>query len=319
VDLDAAAGRASAPADALSAAADALYALPRDEFTPARDAAVREARAAGDKGLATAIGRLRRPTVGAWLVNHLARQRPDEVAALAALGESMRAAHQELDGAALRRLSEQRRELVNALTRTTKDLGRAAGEPASDAVVRELEGMFTSALADPDAARALASGRLSSPKELASAGTLGWPAVAPGARPRPAPSAPSPAPSDGAPSPAAATDGRAEGEPEPLSGPSPAVVRARQELERLAATLSEAEDRAAAAHRDYDSAADEERAAHRAVADRRAELIAAEQAEQQARQRARTARREREDTDRALRDAARRHAVARDRLTALES
>jgi hypothetical protein len=54
------------------------------------------------------------------------------------------------------------------------------------------------------------------------------------------------------------------------------------------------------------------------VADRRAELIAAEQAEQRARQRARAARRDREDTDRALRDADRRHGVARDRLTALE-
>jgi len=315
VDLDAAASPASASADALSAAADALYALPRDEFTPARDSAVRDARAAGDKGLATAIGRLRRPTVGAWLVNHLARQRPDEVATLASLGESMRAAHQQLDGAALRRLSEQRRELVNALTRTTKELGKAAGEPASDAVVRELEGMFTAALADPDAARALASGRLSSPKELASAGILDWPAVAPGTRPRPAPSVPSPGPTDSAPSPT----GRAEVSAEAPSGPSPALVRARQELERLAATLGEAEERAVAAHRDFDSAADEEQAAHRAVAERRAELIAAEQAEQQARQRARTARREREDTDRALRDAARRHAVAHDRLTALES
>ncbi|HTF49885.1 MAG TPA: hypothetical protein VK735_20785 [Pseudonocardia sp.] len=318
MDLDAAASPVGAPADALSAAADALYALPRDEFTPARDTAVRDARAAGDKGLATAIGRLRRPTVGAWLVNHLARQRPDEVAALASLGESMRAAHQQLDGAALRRLSEQRRELVNALTRTTKELGKAAGEPASDPVVRELEGMFTAALADPDAARALASGRLSSPKELASAGTLDWPAVAPGTRPRPAPSPPPPAPSDSAPSPSA-TGGRAKDSAESPAGPSPALVRARQELDRLAATLSEAEDRAAAAHRDFDSAADEEQAAHRAVAERRAELIAAEQAEQQARQRARTARREREDTDRALRDAARRHAVAHDRLTALES
>jgi hypothetical protein len=89
-------------------------------------------------------------------------------------------------------------------------------------------------------------------------------------------------------------------------------------LERLTEALAEARAGAEAAHRDYDEAAAEESAAHQAVADRRAELIAAEQAEQRARQRARAARRDREDTDRALRDADRRHGVARDRLTALE-
>jgi len=83
-------------------------------------------------------------------------------------------------------------------------------------------------------------------------------------------------------------------------------------------STTDAEDRATAAHRDHETAAEEEAAAHRAVADRRAELIAAEAAEQQARQRARAARRTREDTDRTLRDAVRRRGVARDRLAALE-
>ncbi|MDT7747724.1 MAG: hypothetical protein QOD96_1386, partial [Pseudonocardiales bacterium] len=160
----------------LDGTADALYALPRADFTPARDERVKEARSAGDKALAASIGKLRRPTVAAWLVNNLARQRPDEITGLAELGEQLRAAHEQLDGAALRRLSEQRRELINALTSTTRELGAVAGEEVSETVSRELEGMFTSALTDPDAARALASGRLSSPKELASASTLDWPA-----------------------------------------------------------------------------------------------------------------------------------------------
>jgi hypothetical protein len=351
----------------LDGTADALYALPRVDFTPARDERVKEARSAGDKALAASIGKLRRPTVAAWLVNNLARQRPAEITGLAELGEQLRAAHEQLDGAALRRLSEQRRELISGLTRTTRELGGVAGEEVSDTVSRELEAMFTSALTDPDAARALASGRLSSPKELASASTLDWPAIAPGARPQPAPSA---APIDaaapgsvphaagtrtgGAPrAESASRTGAATGtgtasrtgaatgtgtadsrtdsgagaarDPagarppsEPAARANPALPRARQELERLTAALSEARERAEAAHRDHDEAAAEEAAAHQAVADRRAELIAAEQAEQRARQRARAARRARDDTDRALRDADRRHGVARDRLTALE-
>jgi outer membrane biosynthesis protein TonB len=338
VDLDAA-------ADGLDAAADALYALPRDEFTPARDDRVRAAKAAGDKSLAGQLGKLRRPTVAAWLVNNLARRRPEELAELAALGETMRTAHQRLDGPALRRLSEQRRELVNALGRSIRELAGAAGEEVSDAVGRELDGMLSTALADPAATRALASGRLSSPKELASAATLDWPAVAPGARPLPPPTAePTPATPKGAdpapaatsakaaprpaaaPTPSAAPAPAADAapadaptpEPTPAPGPNLALARARQELDRLAAALADAEDRATAAQRDHETAAAEEAEAHRAVADRRAELIAAEATEQQARQRARAARRAREDTDRTLRDAVRRHGVARDRLAALE-
>ncbi|HEX4361214.1 MAG TPA: hypothetical protein VH141_27010 [Pseudonocardia sp.] len=335
MDLDAAAG-------ALDVAADALYALPRDEFTPARDVRVREAKAAGDKSLAAQLGKLRRPTVAAWLVNNLARRRPEELAGLAALGETMRAAHQQLDGPALRRLSEQRRELVVALGRSVRELAEAAGEEVSDPVSRELEGMFATALADPAAARALASGRLSSPKELASAATLDWPVIAPGARPRPQPLRPAPepgpapkagpaagsapkaeavaVPAGSAPeaTPARGVDSSPEAAPRTPPAPNPALTRAREELERLATALADAEDRATTAQHDHDEAAAEEAAAHRAVAGRRAELIAAEQAEQQARQRARATRRAREDTDRALRDAVRRHGVARDRLTALE-
>jgi len=335
VDLDAAAG-------ALDAAADALYALPRDEFTPARDDRVRNAKAAGDKSLAGQLGKLRRPTVAAWLVNTLARQHPEQLTELAGLGETMRAAHERLDGPALRRLSEQRRDLVTALGRSVRELAGSVGEEVSDAVGRELEGMFATALADPAAARALASGRLSSPKELASAAALDWPAIAPGARPRPLPASPTEPPAAPKPKPTAAaqpgtaskptaTAAKSDTTPKPDTSRGPAaaaaeappapnlaLTRARQELERLAAALADAEDRATAAHRDHETAAEEEAAAHRAVADRRAELIAAEAAEQQARQRARAARRTREDTDRTLRDAVRRHGVARDRLAALE-
>jgi hypothetical protein len=303
----------------LDAAVDTLYALPRDEFTSAREAAAKQARAAGDKELAAAIGRLRRPTVAAWLVNNLARQRSDELAALAELGESLRAAHEQLDGAALRQLSERRRELVAGLTRTTRELGKAAGEPVSEAVGRELEGMFTAALADPDAARVLASGRLSSPKELDSAATLNWPAVAPGARPTPAPSA-APARSSVPDAAGRATEARTGvAEAEPPAGPSPALLRAHAELDRLTAALEAAQRRADTARHEYESAVTEERAASQAVTEMRAQLAAAEQAEQRARQQVRTARRERDDLDRALREATRRHAVARERLSALES
>ena len=63
----------------LETATDELYALSPDEFIERRQQLVAEARKAQDRELATQIGKLRRPTRSAWLINLLARQEPDEV------------------------------------------------------------------------------------------------------------------------------------------------------------------------------------------------------------------------------------------------
>lgn len=288
--------------------ADELYGLPRDEFTRARDERAKHAKSEGERDLAAAIGRLRRPTVAAWLVNQLARQQPRRLGELAELGEAMRGAHANLDGAELRRLSGQRRELIAELTRLTRELG----EPVSESVGRELEDVFATALTTPEAARMLARGRLASPKELAEAdkaadpGAVTWPSATPGTTPKPA-AAPRPA----------------ERPKEPTAArpatPSSTLLRARADLDRTESAVADAQDRHAAAQQAHDDAAAQEKTAHRKVADLRAELVAAERAERDARLRARTARRDREDTDRALREALRRRAVAQDRLAALES
>ena len=59
---------------------DRLYTLPPAAFTAARDAAVGEARQAGDRATATELAGLRRPTQAAWLVNLLALSRPEHFA-----------------------------------------------------------------------------------------------------------------------------------------------------------------------------------------------------------------------------------------------
>ena len=60
----------------------------RSSFTARRDALARQARADGDKDLAATVHALRRPTAAAWVVNCLARQAPDAVEALVALGDA---------------------------------------------------------------------------------------------------------------------------------------------------------------------------------------------------------------------------------------
>ena len=62
----------------LDAIADELYTLRPDGFAAARDDAVKQARAAGHADLARDLGKLRRPTQSAWIVNLLVRERSEE-------------------------------------------------------------------------------------------------------------------------------------------------------------------------------------------------------------------------------------------------
>lgn len=140
--------------------ADELYAGLPSDFTAGRDAAVRAARAAGDKDLAAAIAKLRKPTAGAWLGNLLAHHHADDVVELVALGIEMREAQAKLDAAQLRTLGQRRTQLVRGLVvlarRTASDLDQTAGAAA----VQELEATLAAAVADESAGAALTTGRL---------------------------------------------------------------------------------------------------------------------------------------------------------------
>ena len=121
---------------------------------------MRAARAAGNRRLATALGRLRRPTVSAYILNLLVRGQPEVGEQLVALGEELRRAQEELSGPALRQLATQRAQLVGALVRSARKIAADAGHPVSQAVQYELEQTLHAALADPDVAAEVGSGRL---------------------------------------------------------------------------------------------------------------------------------------------------------------
>jgi hypothetical protein len=140
--------------------ADELYGLPPDEFVPARDDRVAAAKEAGNRDLARALGRLRRPTKAAWLANLLARHRTEQLDGLVALARSLAQAQQELDGDALRALSGQRHRAVAAMARDAGRLAARRGEAVNDALVREVAGILDAALADPSVAEEVRAGRL---------------------------------------------------------------------------------------------------------------------------------------------------------------
>ncbi|MER6028837.1 hypothetical protein [Streptomyces sp. NPDC001851] len=147
----------------LDAVADELYGLRPEDFVAARARRALDARKAGDQALARQIGALRRPSLGAWASNLLVRRRREEVEPLLALGEELRRAHRELDGPQLRRLARRQGEVIGTLGRQARRLAAQAGHPVGEGVQREVEETLHAVLADPEAAREWAAGRLVKP------------------------------------------------------------------------------------------------------------------------------------------------------------
>jgi len=142
----------------LDSVAEELYGLPPDEFTAARDDAAKHA---SDPALKKAIKSLRKPTVSAHTVNQVARENPDEIDELLDLGDELRAAMTG-DKGDVRRLTEQRRELISSLV--------AADLPA--AVRDDVTATFEAATADPELGAAVRSGRLVKPLRYAGFGAM---------------------------------------------------------------------------------------------------------------------------------------------------
>jgi hypothetical protein len=145
-------GIGQAGAVSVEEVAEELYALPPEEFTAARAAAAK-----ADKAAAKDINALRKPTVGAWLVNTLARSEPVLLDELLALGPALGDAQRSGQGDALRELGERRRQLIGAVT--DKAFG-VAGRAATPALRSEVGSTLEAALADPATADAVRSGRL---------------------------------------------------------------------------------------------------------------------------------------------------------------
>ncbi len=139
--------------------AEALYGLPLAEFTPARDARVKTLRAS-DRELADAIKALKKPSLAAWVLNLLVRREPDQVAQLISLGASLRDAAESLDGAQLRELTKQRRQLTAAVTTVARRHALGEGHKVTESVADEVEATLTAAMLDGGAAAAVRSGLL---------------------------------------------------------------------------------------------------------------------------------------------------------------
>jgi hypothetical protein len=270
--------------------ADELYGVRPDEFVPARSDHVKRARAAGDRALAADITALRKPSTAAWVVNLLVRRARDQVEGLLDLGESLRTAQAALAGEQLKELGRQRAQVVAAMAREGRRLAREAGHPVSAGIEEEVMETLRAALADPRAAQAVRTGRLTTSLSYSGLGEVdleGVVALAPRraaraalravtsddedagepdeAPPRAAPARRAPRRPDGADD-AAAREAERRREEERAE-----AERRRREEERLAQERREARVALTDAERAYDEATAAESLASDALDDARAE------------------------------------------------
>ncbi|WP_426309835.1 hypothetical protein [Cellulosimicrobium sp. E-16] len=145
----------------VDALVDGLFALPLEQFVVARTAAAKEIKASGDAVGAERVARLAKPTVAAWVVNQVARERPDDVAALVALGDELRDATADRDRTRIRTLDRLRRERVERVVAELRDAGEVAGRAVSTTALDRLAETLTAAVMDPDAGALVRAGRLS--------------------------------------------------------------------------------------------------------------------------------------------------------------
>ncbi|WP_246142675.1 hypothetical protein [Nocardioides rubriscoriae] len=137
--------------------ADGLYALPLADFTPARDARVKQLKGTD---LAPAVRALKKPSLAAWVVNLFVRRDPGQVEQVLSVGAALREAQAGMSGAELRALTKQRRQLTAAITTQARGLAREEGVKVTEAVADQVEATLTAAMVSERCGAAVRSGLL---------------------------------------------------------------------------------------------------------------------------------------------------------------
>ena len=234
---------AAAEAD-LEREVDGLYDLPLADFVPARDELAKRVRSDGQRELAERIKGLRKPSVAAWVVNRLARERELDVQRLLKAGEALTKAQAEAAKGSATSFPEARGEEQRALER----LGDAARE------IIEREGLGAGVV--ERAVRTLRAGSLTDEgRELLKQGRLAEELEPPGFEALSAFSA------------AAAAPPRTPKPADERRDRRRAIAAARERVRALRAEERELEKAAAAAERDVERA-EREAAAVRETAER---------------------------------------------------
>jgi hypothetical protein len=164
---------------------DELYREHPDRFVAGRNQLARELRAGGSREEAERIGKLRRPSVAAWLINRTALSSPKRLEEFAEASRRLEEAQRRaLDGdehavADWRVAAAAQRDANGAVVETAARLARDSDHPPNPRVLELVAETLQAAAVDADLRERVMRGRLE--REQA-ATTLGTPAVAPAGR-----------------------------------------------------------------------------------------------------------------------------------------
>jgi hypothetical protein len=177
----------------LEAELDAVYALPPEDFTRARNDLAQRLKQAGQDAAAARVKQLRKPTVALWAVNQLARRHPAEVRALLDAGGRLRTAQQAAlqggESQELRSATTDERKALRTLTQRGEELLRETGHSVDP---KRIAGTLRAAAVDATAGELLERGRLSEELEATGFGAFAGMEIPARAKEK-APKPPSPA------------------------------------------------------------------------------------------------------------------------------
>ena len=146
-----------------------LYGLPPNEFVPHRNALARDLRKAGDRERAAEVAKLKRPTVGAWAVNQLARRNRKDLDLLLDAGHRLRTRPgvraQKRRPVAVREGPGDHERAVRKLVSAAREVLAEERGAASDQALSSIERTLRYASIDDEHRPALASGTLTTEVE----------------------------------------------------------------------------------------------------------------------------------------------------------
>jgi hypothetical protein len=152
----------SVPEDEL----DALYGLPLEEFTKARNKLAGELRSNGEREAAEWVGALTKPTTAAWAVNQVMRTQRKDARALMDAGDRLRKAHEDAaagkgDPQDLRDAADAERAAVGRLSQAARGLINSSGRGLSEGIIDRVVETLHAISADTDTRSLAHAGRLS--------------------------------------------------------------------------------------------------------------------------------------------------------------
>jgi chromosome segregation ATPase len=177
--------------------ADALYGLPLEDFTKARNELAEVLRAQGDRPAANRVKALPKPTTAAWAVNQVMRTQHKDARELLAAGEHLRKVHADAavgDASAqeLRAAVEAEREVIGRLRQAASGLIDQSGRGLSESMLERVSQTLHALSADDEIRSVADATRLSSERQAAGVGSIDAPPSS-SRRRKPAPRAIDPA------------------------------------------------------------------------------------------------------------------------------